>query len=159
SEGSCLNPRSSLLVTLSHHPLGDYDFKVLQRSTLISLLSWETQLVLFRIKASRCSHVKLLRPLIHLPLDTAPLGCNETGKNRKGRISSKCTLHQRQVDPKTGRTYEPLLTSIANVLTCGLYVTHHNNPLLIPIALKLAALPHCILCMSICPYNEAYPKQ
>lgn len=93
-------------------------------------------------------------PLIHLPLDTAPLGCNawwgwagfiegdggfqvrftepatspETGKKRKGRISSKFTLHQRQVDPKTGRTYEPLLTTIANLLTCGLYVTHHNNP-------------------------------
>lgn len=51
------------------------------------------------------------------------------GKNRKGRISSKYTLHQRQVDPKTGRTYEPLLTCIANLLTCGLYyVTHHNNP-------------------------------
>src|SRR5260363_249428 len=32
-----------------------------RKSTLISLLSWETQLDFFRIKA--CSHVKLLRPV------------------------------------------------------------------------------------------------
>jgi hypothetical protein len=75
-------------------------------------------------------------------------------KNRQGRISSKSTLHQRQVDPKTGSTYEPLLTSIANVLTCGFYVTHHNNPLLIAIALKLAALPQTSFWLSLCPYNE-----
>jgi hypothetical protein len=78
-----------------------------------------------------------------------PANSPETGKNRKGRI--EITLHQRQVDPKTGRTYEPLLTCIANLLTCGLfYVTHHITHLLIPIALKLAALPQTSFWLSIC---------
>jgi len=62
----------------------------------------------------------------------------------KGLITCKFTLEQRQVDPKSGLSYEPILSTIVLFLAITrLYVTHHNSPtlLLSTFAFKPPTLP------------------